>query len=48
MAVTPGTSRRPDDKGKLTAEARHPLEMARDQMPRGEYATHEEIVARYR
>ena len=35
------------DKGELTAEARLELEKAREEVGRGEYATHEEVVARY-
>jgi len=50
MTATPGTSRRKtrrSDEGELTAEARQELETAREQMARGEYATHKEVMARY-
>jgi len=36
-----------DDEVELTDEARRELEMARKEMARGEYITHEEIMARY-
>ena len=36
-----------EDEGELTDEARRDLANARDQMTRGNYATHEEIMAKY-
>lgn len=35
------------DEGELTAEARLELEKAREEMGRGEYVAHEEVVAKY-
>ena len=36
-----------EDEGELTDEARRDLEEARDQMARGEYVPHEEVMAKY-
>jgi len=36
-----------EDEGELTDEACRDLANARDQMARGEYATHEEVMAKY-
>jgi len=36
-----------EDEGELTDEARRDLCEAREQMARGDYATHEEIMAKY-
>jgi len=36
-----------EDEGELTAEARRDVEEARRQMAHGEYATHEEVMAKY-
>jgi uncharacterized coiled-coil DUF342 family protein len=36
-----------EDEGELTDEARRDIEEAREQMARGDYVTHEEIMARY-
>jgi hypothetical protein len=36
-----------DDELELTDETRRDLETARKEMARGEYITHEEIMARY-
>jgi len=50
MTVTAEMSRRkkrPSDEGELTDEARRELEEAREQMARGEYVTHEEVMAKY-
>jgi len=49
MAVTVKESRRSrrSDEGELTDGARRELEAARDQMARGEYVTHEEVMSRY-
>ena len=49
MAATPGTGRRRTRRpgeGELTAEVHQELETGRKQMARGEYATHEEIMAK--
>jgi len=35
------------DEGELTDEAYRDLEEAREEMGRGDYVTHEEIVAKY-
>ena len=35
------------DEGELADEARRDLANARDQMARGNYVTHEEIMAKY-
>lgn len=36
-----------EDEGELTDDARRDIEEAREQMARGDYVTHEEIMARY-
>ena len=36
-----------EDEGELTDEAQQDLDKARDQMARGEYATQEEVLAKY-
>jgi uncharacterized coiled-coil DUF342 family protein len=36
-----------EDEGELTDETRQDIEEAREQMARGDYVTHEEIMARY-
>ena len=35
------------DEGELTDEARRELDEAREGMAHGQYATHEEVVAKY-
>jgi uncharacterized coiled-coil DUF342 family protein len=50
MAVTPRRNRRKSrtsDEGEPTDEARQDLEEAREQMARGDYVTHEEIMTNY-
>ena len=46
-AVKANRRSRRSDEGKLTDGARRELEEAREQMARGEYVTHEEVMARY-
>jgi uncharacterized coiled-coil DUF342 family protein len=36
-----------EDEGELTDEARRGIEEAREQMARGNYVTHEEIMTNY-
>jgi len=36
-----------EDEGELTDEALRDVQVAREQMGRGEYVTHEEIMAKY-
>ena len=35
------------DEGELTDEVRHELQKARKEMAKGEFVSHEEIVAKY-
>jgi exonuclease VII small subunit len=36
-----------EDEGELADEAQQDLDKARDLMARGQYATHEEVLAKY-
>jgi predicted transcriptional regulator len=50
MAVTRGRNRRKSrtsDEGELTDGAHRDIKEAREQMARGEYVTHEEVMAKY-
>jgi len=43
-----GIQRWVDDKGEFTEEVRREMEEARQEMARGEYVTHEEVMAGYK
>ena len=43
----PRKDQRSDDEGELADEVRQEVEEARQEMTRGEYVTHEEVVAKY-